>query len=47
MSVKMDTVAKTKGVTFHMLRGMPALYAEVKVYALDNAAKCQEIFGRI
>ena len=47
MPAKMETVAKTKGLTFQMLREMPALYAEVKDYALDDAAKCREIFGHI
>ena len=47
MPSKMDTVHKLKGIGFEALRQKPELYAEVRSYALDDAMKCRDIFGRI
>ena len=44
LPAKMDTVQKTKGVSYAMLRQMPDLYEETKVYAIDDALKCRTIF---
>ena len=47
MPAKWDTVTKTKGVCYHALRQDPALYDEVKRYAIDDTLKCREIFNRM
>lgn len=44
---KMKTVAKTKGVNYHMLRQNQSLYDEVVVYGKDDTAKCRAIYGKM
>lgn len=47
MPPKWQTVSKTKGVSFEMLKSMPELHRETGDYAVDDAEKCRQIFIRI
>lgn len=44
---KMGTVLKLKGKTLAMIKADPALYAEMRAYAIDDAEKCRNIFNYI
>jgi len=47
MTDKMETVQKTKGVNFRLMKSMPWLHREVALYAVDDAAKCAYLFDRM
>ena len=47
MGEKWGTLAKTKGVSFAMLKANPALHEEVKQYGMDDVDKCQRIYRQM
>lgn len=47
MPAKWSTVAKTKGMSFAMIRAIPELHRETAAYGIDDALKCREIFLRM
>lgn len=44
---KMETLSKSKGVSFTALQWQPDLYEEMKRYGVDDAQKCRTIFYTI
>jgi hypothetical protein len=46
LSVKWDTLARTKGVSFHGMVMNPALHAEVKAYGIDDLEKCRFLYNQ-
>ena len=47
MGEKWGTLAKTKGVSFAAMKANPPLHEEVKLYGIDDAIKCRNIFRAI
>lgn len=47
MPAKWDTLAKTKGVNFEMLKHLPTLHKEVRGYGCDDVFKCHTIFNHM